>query len=256
MTDITPSISHIKRRVDDYLWRDNSKSTVRLRETLEEFSQIGDVYIFGGMVRDFTRKHATKFSSDIDLVLDAPPKKVSEFAKKVGAIRNRFGGFGLKTPLWRVDFWALRNTWAHQAGYVNIRSADDLLKCTFFDIDAILYDVNSRKVLVHDGYVDSILSKKIDVNLLPNPSVEGNLVRAVRRVLGWNLSPKERLECFLVNNLNQQAYFEIIQTETKLYGGSFAREYESYAGLLDAMLNKNMRVNFQHGQAVQYHLPF
>ena len=68
----------LKRRVDDYLWRDKSKTVQALRQTLiEEFGDFEKVSIFGGMIRDIARGGKRGFRSDIDLVIDAPAAQVT-----------------------------------------------------------------------------------------------------------------------------------------------------------------------------------
>jgi len=256
VNSITPSRTHIKRRVDDYLWRGDELPIRRLRELLDsQFLPFGEVAIIGGLVRDIARSGPRGFRSDVDLVLNASPKAVERIAARLGAKRNRFGGFGLITPLWKIDFWALRNTWAHQEGYASIRSLNDLLKSTFFNIDAIIYIINSRQLVADEKYILQLLSGCLEINLLPNPSIDGNLVRSVRRLLGWNMRPGLRLTDFLEENLTARMFEHVKVTEWELYRYSYAAQYDTKDDLLAALRTPSIRHGKLSGSALQYQLP-
>lgn len=107
----------LKRRVDDYLWRDKSKTVAALRLVLESrFADFDDVSIFGGMIRDLAKNGKRGFQSDVDIVVDAPESEVKELAERLSAKPNMFGGFGFQTDRWQIDFWALETTWSHRHG--------------------------------------------------------------------------------------------------------------------------------------------
>jgi hypothetical protein len=257
---MTPAQSqtHLKRRLDDYIWREQALPMAKLRELLQtEFMPLGDVFVIGGLVRDIARFGKTRFKSDVDLVLAAPPKTVERFAARLNATPNRFGGFGVKTGNWKIDFWSLRNTWAHREGHVFIRNEKDLLKCTFFDIDSVVYNLNSRELVAEACYLDRIHDRSIDINLRPNPSEDGNLLRAVRRVLSWNLTPGPALREFFENSLSAPSFEMLQATESRLYPHyAYSRLYEHHEALLEALIMTRSRRLWRHGTSAQYHLPF
>lgn len=251
------SQTHLKRRLDDYIWHDKGLPMERLRELLRtQFMPLGEVYVIGGLVRDIARFGKTKFKSDVDLVFNVAPKKIERFAIELGATPNQFGGYGLRTPLWKIDFWSLRNTWAHKAGHVSIRDETDLLKCTFFDIDSIIYNLSTREITARPGYLEIIRNRRIDINLRPNPSEDGNLLRAMRRVLSWNLSPGPRLSEFFVETMNEQMFANLQAAEERLYTHQFSKSFDDYEDLLEALLRPRVRKLSHHGVAAQYALPF
>lgn len=256
MNSVTLSRRHLKRRVDDYLWYDQSPPLIRLRKILQDkFIPLGQVAIIGGLLRDFARKGPSGFKSDVDLVIKAPSTDVAALAETLGAVQNRFGGFALVTPSWKIDFWALRNTWAHTAGFVNVRSLTDLTKCTFFTTDAIIYNINRREIFASEVYLHGILRRQIEINLLDNPSPDGNMVRAVRRTLAWNMRAGPKLKTFFSELLDQMMFNHIIETENRLYGNSYAEKYDNVDDLLIALCYPDSRLNSEHGRATQYSLP-
>jgi hypothetical protein len=135
-------------------------------------------------------------------------------------------------------------------------SCTDLLRSTFFDVDAVLYDLNEREIHAIRGYVSLLHARTLDVNLMPNPSVRGNALRAVRRLLGWGLRPKPRLREFLECALDDETREYIVENEYRLYQNSYADAYRSTDELLRALLNPAARQVRFSGQSQQYHLPW
>lgn len=254
---LSVSTKHIKRRIDDYVWYDKSQPLRELRQLLRtNFLEEGEVAIIGGMVRDIAMSGATSFSSDVDLVLNIAPKRVDELAASLKATPNRFGGYGIRFPRWKVDFWALRNTWAHTQGHVKVRELSDLTKTTFFNVDAVIYTLNTRQIIAKDHYIERALARNLEVNLLPNPSIDGNLVRTVRRALRWNYTLGSNLRKFVSDNLNEVMFDHIVRTENKLYGFSYADLHDDYIGLLDALFDGRKRKVEYSNRKFQMELPF
>ncbi len=162
----------------------------------------------------------------------------------------------MQLPLWKVDFWALGNTWAHKKKHVKVSTFQDLLKCSFFTSDAIAYKISDRSIIADDRYLNDIWTKTLEVNLLPNPSIEGNMVRAIRRLLSNDLRAGPVLRKFISDNLTTRMFLKIITIEKELYGYSHAEQYDDHYHLLDAVLYKNIRNVIAHGVGAQYELPF
>lgn len=246
----------LKRRVDDYLWRDKSKTVSALRHILtHEFGDFDRVSIFGGMIRDIARNGKRGFRSDVDVVVDAPADQVRQLAMRLAAKPNRFGGFGYKSTRWDIDFWALETTWAHRQGHIIASSIDDLLEGTFFDWDSVHYNLKSRKLRAQDGYLEKIRSRTLGVNLVRTPSTIGNAARAVRRILLWDLRPSSELIDFLEHVLAKEGLEAIVAHEVRKYGQSVCISYSSPNELLDALTTGSADVRFTAGSPRQLELP-
>lgn len=214
---IAPNRAALKRRLDRYFWANSSAEMVLLREIFSShFDSFDRVAVLGGLVRDFARAGRSAFRSDVDLVIEAPAERVSDLANILKARPNRFGGFGLRSGLWRIDFWALETTWAARHAGVPVKRIEDVLQCTFFDWDAAAYDLGSRQVLYSAGYLDRIKSAMIDINLAATPSVEGNLLRSIRRIVLWHLKPGPALSEFIEKNLDDSMLYKIQNNERRL----------------------------------------
>lgn len=254
---MTPAetLPKLKRRIDDYLWREDGLPMQRLREILStNFEPLGPVAIIGGLVRDIARKGKVGFQSDIDLVIDAEPACVAALAAKLGATPNRFGGFGSVLPHWKLDFWSLPNTWASTAGLVQTLELADLVNTTFFDCDAICYEVQKRRIHAKSGYLERLAERIIDVNLLPNPSIEGNLLRAARRILLWNFRPGPGLRAFIERELNVESFDRIVATEQTIYPNKFIGRFNGPHQLADVLLGDEIPTQFS-GFGQQLELP-
>lgn len=214
--DIADSVAMIERRLSAFIWEDNSRRCVSLRTVLAIFTdRFENVAIIGGMVRDFARVGAPGFHSDVDLVIDAPSAEVADFAAAHGARVNAFGGFSLIAEGWEVDFWPLESTWALREGHVELERLEDVVRSTFFDHDAIIYDIGRRRVICDEGYVARQPMNILEINLMPNPSIQGNLYRATRRIIGWELTAGPKLRAFIEEHLDVAAFEHMVATELR-----------------------------------------
>ncbi len=183
----------------------------------EHFSSFDQIAVIGGLVRDFAREGRIAFRSDVDLVIEAPAIEVADLAVRLQAKPNRFGGYGVSMGSWKIDFWALETTWAARRGGVEISSLEDIIRCTFFDWDAVAYDLRKRRLMCDPTYLDRLRSKALDVNLLATPSVEGNLLRSMRRLMLWSLSPGPQLCRFIEEHLTDASLVSVKEIESRLY---------------------------------------
>ncbi|MDK1386575.1 hypothetical protein QN224_14285 [Sinorhizobium sp. 8-89] len=239
---VAADVHIVKRRMDDYLWREKTLASRRLRHVLgTHFYKFENVAIVGGMVRDFARVGKTGFLSDVDLVVDAPPSEVADLARTIDAKANSFGGFSLAEPGWNVDFWALETTWAVREGHVRARGLPDFPRSTFFNYDAILYDIRKRRVLCGDTYFAGLHQKVMEINLLPNPTTVGNLYRAVRRILLWDLSAGPKLQAFIRDNLDESGFRDVVKADNRKSATPFLYKYKSAQELSQAVMCKEYR---------------
>lgn len=214
--DIADSVPTIERRLSAFIWEDDSRRCVSLRRVIATFAgRFDKAAIIGGMVRDFARVGAPGFHSDVDMVIDAPFAEVADFAAAHGARLNAFGGFSLVSDGWEVDFWPLGSTWALREGYVKLERLEDVIRSTFFDHDAIIYDIARRRVICDEGYVARQPLNMLEINLRPNPSIHGSLYRATRRILGWGLTAGPKLRAFIDEHLDVAAFEHMVATELR-----------------------------------------
>ena len=238
LMSIAPNNIALKRRLDRYFWSNNTGEMVFLRRFLDEnFAAFDRIAVIGGLARDFAREGRSGFRSDIDLVIDAPQESVAEVAALLNATSNRFGGFGCMQGPWKIDFWALETTWARK--YVHVDSLEDIISCTFFDWDAIAYDLKVRRLICPENYLSRIKSRTLDINLLPNPSPLGNLVRAVRRLMIWKVRAGPLLSGFISEQLDESALQFVQEKEAELYTYSVSASWKTAAEAKKILLSNS-----------------
>lgn len=241
---VAPDLRSLKRRLDSFVWTNRTGEAVLLRKLLEEhFLQFEGVGIIGGLVRDvaFAGRHG--FRSDLDLVIKGDATQVAQLATRVGAKANRFGGYGFTEGPWKIDFWALEKTWAATAGHVVVQDLGDLVQCTFFDWDAIVYDLSSRRVVCDHVYLDRLRSQQLEISLRSNPGELGNLLRAARRILRWQLLPGPRLTSFIMERLDEETFVKLKATERRKYGERVLDDFTSAIQLRQVLINGQSRAH-------------
>lgn len=213
---IAPNISALKRRLDRYFWANKSAEMSYLNATFDaHFRTFDRVAVIGGLVRDFAHQGRSGFRSDVDLVINGPADEVALLAERLRATPNRFGGYGFRDGPWKIDFWSLETTWGGK--YVSVKTLDDIVSCTFFDWDAVAYDLWEKRLICSGDYLERIRRKTIEINLRPNPSPRGNLVRTIRRLVLWQLRPGPQLRDFIDENLDAAALKFVQAKEKELF---------------------------------------
>ena len=251
---VVPNLENLKRRLDRFFWQNRSTETALLREVLtKDFFKLGGVAVIGGLVRDFARGGRSAFKSDVDLVIDGNADEVSRFAARVQAQPNRFGGYGYAVGPWKIDFWALEKTWAFTEGHVAVKNLADVVQCTFFDWDAAIYDLRNKRIACADGYLDRIRSRQIEIALRSNPEELGNLLRATRRILGWDLRPGPKLNRFIWDHLDDDAFEAMRISERKKHNVCLLEDFQDAAHLRLRLLGNNWNNSCDY---MQLELPF
>ena len=246
----------VKRRIDDYIWRDQSSSLTKLRlELKSHFLAFDQVAIIGGLVRDFAHAGQTAFNSDVDIVIDAPQHEVEALAQELKAKSNRFGGYSYQHPNWKIDFWALENTWALKHGHVSINRLEDITKATFFDWDATIYDIVERKIYSSPNYLEKLRNGIIDINLETTPSIDGNLLRAIRRILIWDLVPGKKLSDFITRNLDKEMHDRISKIEIEIYNTRILSQFNNTSEIIEHVHVKEGRYKLFTTHSRQLNLP-
>ena len=188
------------------------------RDTLEQLQKHGNLVIIGGLLRDLCLFGNAQFRSDIDLVIY--PRDENRFSEHMASVSrkvNRFGGYGLPLDKWQLEVWSLRKTWAHTAGHVQVNTFDDLIKTTFFNCDAITYDISSKRLSASDNYFADLESKLLEINLRPNPNPVGNAVRAMRYGLVKGFLWGPLLTRFVAETIDEIGWSDLVRYEQRSF---------------------------------------
>ena len=140
----------------------------------------GDVYLFGGLLRDMALFGRKGFNSDIDLVVEGSWDHCVRFLEYSGANKNKFGGYRLKVDGWPIDIWNARETWAIKHGLVEYSGIQSLTETTMLNWDAILMNWRTKSFISCEGYLEAVKERQLDIVLEKNPNPLGMAVRVFR----------------------------------------------------------------------------
>jgi hypothetical protein len=184
-----------------------------------------NIYAFGGLVRDISLFGITNFSSDVDLVFGGSKTELERALKSLNPIHlseNKFGGFRLRMKSWDIDIWSAADTWAFRESLVTYSSIESLLETTLMSWDSVIYNINDRKLIYRENYLDDILKGRLDIVLEKNPNEIGAMVRLGRTIHSKNvLSLSPKAANLIKYYLSTFSFDDIIQYEINSYNNQY-----------------------------------
>lgn len=131
-------------------------------------SALGELTIFGGVIRDLVILADMKMIRDIDIVVSvASDDELLSIFGNVPSRRTRFGGFHCLLDGLQLDVWSLGGTWAFREGLLEPH-VRNLPRSAFLSIDAVAVSLAAREIY-EDRFFESIERKTIDIVLEKNP---------------------------------------------------------------------------------------
>jgi hypothetical protein len=211
-----------------YFFRSRYRGRKDVHVVLKDLRKHGRLVLVGGMLRDLALFGNAGFRSDLDFVIS--PYDLGGFEKymeSIGARLNRFGGYALPSRKWQIDVWPLERTWAHVAGHTRVRTVGDLRSATFFRCDAILYDLDYRKLITAPNYFGDLHNRVLEINLRPNPNPKGNAGRAFRYALmkGFRWGPQ--LSEFVDDVLEHEGWGSLLESERRSFRSQYLERISS-----------------------------
>ncbi len=199
---VVENISQLRKRVHRFL-SSEAYGKAEIRAALDDFNQYGSVALFGGVLRDLCLVGNEGFASDVDIVIKTDKWAAFEgHLESYKYIKNKYGGYRIQLSKWSIDLWRLEDTWAAKHGYVEVKTFEDLCNTTFFDWDAIGYELKSKKIFAGDDYLKRVRGGILDINLLPNPNPLGNSIKALRYLEKYDAKLSPRLASYISDVLN------------------------------------------------------
>lgn len=208
----------LRQRVDRFVRSELAVLPV-FEELLKLTRSFGSAVLFGGLIRDLALGYARDFSSDVDIVVKGMPSGVlGRFAMRHHAERNAFGGFRVPLGRWLVDIWTFESTWAFAKGLVRGETLFDLLATTFFNWDAVLFDLEKRELIARPSYLDDLQRGWLAINLRETPNELGAAVRTLRLMWQAEATLAPYLAQFLHSQLVEHGLDQIVDTDAKRSG--------------------------------------
>lgn len=220
MPSLAPSATVLRKRVRRLLGLDAGKSSKGeiSKKIFPILKSLGEVALIGGAIRDLARVGRRGFNSDLDFVIYESSKlEFRSCMRKLEAKPNKFGGYSLQFQEWKVDVWHIEDTWARTEGLRKVEVLSDLLHCTFFDWDSVLFDVGSGELILDEHYLEKLQRGIMNIQLELNPNVAGSFVRAIRRAAIWKVHFGPELSAFSLNVISQFNWNELVELDKRAF---------------------------------------
>lgn len=169
---------------------------------LAELRKLGPSALVGGAIRDWALGNPPR---DLDLTVDCKPEDLKNFVEQFDYEENHFGGFKINLAGLKVDLWPLSKTWVFTHEVTWPITFENLLKTTFFNIDSIIYLIDSGTIL-EGGFLKAFEKKELDILYEANPMPSLCILKTIlhQRKYGFSLSDslKNFLDRWIVNKTN------------------------------------------------------
>lgn len=228
MIDIADNDQSLKKRIVRFF---DSSKRIDVSNFIKSASSLGEVLVFGGLLRDIALFGAKSFNSDIDLVVDCSPEELfSFFCDGIYSFdKNKFGGYRIEVGGWTVDVWPVRETWAFKNNYVVFKGRESLLLTTITNWDAIAFSFKDRRIIADPSYLECLKVGELDIVLAENPNSVGVLMRILRSICDRRarvLMPK--LVKYLKQELPNWSAKQIVAAQENVLGKVYLSEVEFY----------------------------
>ena len=200
--------------------------------------QAGNVYVMGGLLREYKDNNEIIESRDADFTIDIKNWKLwNELLEQIPHKRNRFGGYKFLCSGFIVDIWDVRKTWAFERQIIKIKDNDYLKylsKSVFLNLDALVYDLTNDRW--NDCiYQDAMKSSELGVVLRKNPFEKLNVLRAMILRAKYNMRYSEELARIISDHAQSDSFLEkMIKVQQERYGYIILNEDEIRQEVLTA----------------------
>lgn len=206
----------------------------------------GEVYLFGGVLRDLALLGRRGFNSDVDLVVEGNWSHFIPYLESLGAHKNKFGGYRLMIGEMPVDLWHAEETWAIKQGLVFYKGIASLTDTTVLNWDAILMNWRTRSFIHRKNYFEEINTRVLDVVLEENPNPLGMAVRVFRHLClkdARKITPTAAK--YLAKCARRYSFEEIHNAEIKSYqNANIERALHRFFECIDASKENNIQHKF------------
>ncbi len=223
-----------------------SQSLVAFLNFVTDAMPDGDVYLFGGVLRDLALLGRRGFNSDIDLVVEGNWSHFVSYLESLKAHKNKFGGYRLMVGGWPIDIWNAKETWAIKQGLVPYKGIASLTETTVLNWDAILMNWRTRSFIHRENYFEEIKLRALDIVLEENPNPLGMAVRVFRHLClkdATKLTPSAAK--YLANRAMAYSFEELRKAEYNSYSYPvIKRELYEFFKHIDISKDKSIKHQF------------
>lgn len=195
---------------------------------LSDLNPNGEMYLFGGLIRDVALYGKRGFASDIDVVIDGDWDVISDYLSGRGAKRNRFGGFRFVFDGWPIDVWSAEETWAIKHGCIEYRGISSLTDTTILNWDSILMNWRTKNFIHPKTYFPQLVKRHLELVLEENPNPLGMAVRVFRHLCSKDASKVGPKALNYLCRISQSYSLESLQSHELISYGSTLIEPSIY----------------------------
>lgn len=199
----------------------SSKNVYEFFNFLSDALPDGDLYLYGGVLRDLALFGKRGFNSDIDVVVEGNWQNCAKYIESFGAKENKFGGLRLVIDGWPIDIWHAPETWAVKKGLVDYKGISSLTETTILNWDAILMNWRTKNFVCKTNYLEELRSRTLNVLLTENPNPLGMAVRVFRHLC---IKDAKKITIsaakYLASCTQRYSFQELKDAELKSYGNS------------------------------------
>lgn len=188
-------MKNVRAAVEEYLY-----SYPPAFELFQKFLQIGEVFLIGGVLREYRDKNNIEVLRDADFIIDVHDSVAwKELIEEYKPEKNHFDGYKFYCSGFLVDVWKVEDTWAYRKNIIQFDKdnyLDTLPKTVFLNLDSIIYDMNN------DSWHDAIYSQAkesgiLDVVLEDNPHLDLNILRSMILRRRYQMDYSEKLRAII-----------------------------------------------------------
>lgn len=191
-------------------------------ELFQKLLEIGDIYVMGGILREYNDKHRIEKLRDADFAVNIrDEKRWINILQEIPNRKNRFGGHKFECSGFIIDVWDVRKTWAFSKKIVKVENNDYfkyLPKSVFLNLDALAYDLSNNRW--NDSiYNDAIRKRELGIVLRENPYEGLNILRAMILRKRYDMKYSIELANVIVDYLEKGGtVWDLLETQLERYG--------------------------------------
>lgn len=181
---------------------------------LKELSRQCEVYVFGGVIRNFLLGYP--FHRDLDFVVctDESLSLPIQLLRGYKITKNKFGGVKLSKGNFVVDVWNMKDSW----GILNRGGKNtpyNLINTVFFNFSAVIYSYNNQRFISSEYFDDFYNNRVMEVVFKRNPFPSSCVVNSFHYTQTYNFSIGKSLRKWICKYGEKQEYE---QQQIRRYG--------------------------------------
>lgn len=184
------------------------------RLLLKELSSQCEVYVFGGVIRNFLLGYP--FHRDLDFVVctDHPLSLSFRLLRRFNITKNKFSGIKLTQGNFTVDIWNIKDSWGiiHRGGK---NTPYNLLNTVFFNFSAIIFNYNTPRFISTELFDVFYKNLTMEVVYARNPFPSSCIVNSFHYTQEYNFTIGKSLRKWICKYAHDEEYE---QQQLRRYG--------------------------------------